>query len=201
MEDILYVYGGSLYVNLTNKCPCRCTFCIRQKSDGVGSGANLWLEHEPDFDEVIQAFEQKELSRYQAVVFCGYGEPLERIDLLIAVCKYLKEKDPDSVIRVNTNGLSDLIHGFPTVRLLKGLVDSVSISLNAPDAASYNRLCRPRFGEAAFDAMLTFAKECKHLLPEAILSVVDCISEQELKACQGVAREAGLPLRVREYAE
>ena len=198
---ILYELGANLYVNITNRCPCRCTFCIRQKSDGVGSGANLWLEHEPDFDEVIQAFEQKELSRYQAVVFCGYGEPLERIDLRIAVCKYLKEKDPDSVIRVNTNGLSDLIHGFPTVRLLKGLVDSVSISLNAPDAASYNRLCRPRFGEAAFDAMLTFAKECKHLLPEAILSVVDCISEQELKACQGVAREAGLPLRVREYAE
>ena len=155
---ILYELGANLYVNITNRCPCRCTFCIRQKSDGVGSGANLWLEHEPDFDEVIQAFEQKELSRYQAVVFCGYGEPLERIDLLIAVCKYLKEKDPDSVIRVNTNGLSDLIHGFPTVRLLKGLVDSVSISLNAPDAASYNRLCRPRFGEAAFDAMLTFAK-------------------------------------------
>ena len=154
---ILYELGANLYVNITNRCPCRCTFCIRQKSDGI--------------------------------------------DLLIAVCKYLKEKDPDSVIRVNTNGLSDLIHGFPTVRLLKGLVDSVSISLNAPDAASYNRLCRPRFGEAAFDAMLTFAKECKHLLPEAILSVVDCISEQELKACQGVAREAGLPLRVREYAE
>ncbi len=91
---ILYELGANLYVNITNRCPCRCTFCIRQKSDGVGSGANLWLEHEPDFDEVIQAFEQKELSRYQAVVFCGYGEPLERIDLLIAVCKYLKEKRP-----------------------------------------------------------------------------------------------------------
>lgn len=71
---ILYELGANLYVNITNRCPCRCTFCIRQKSDGVGSGANLWLEHEPDFDEVIQAFEQKELSRYQAVVFCGYCE-------------------------------------------------------------------------------------------------------------------------------
>ena len=125
---ILYELGANLYVNITNRCPCRCTFCIRQKSDGVGSGANLWLEHEPDFDEVIQAFEQKELSRYQAVVFCGYGEPLERIDLLIAVCKYLKEKDPDSVIRVNTNGLSDLIHETS----LESVFSSKSWKLTAP---------------------------------------------------------------------
>ena len=198
---ILYELGSNLYVNLTNRCPCRCSFCIRQKSKSVGTGDDLWLEHEPDFDEVIQAFGQKELSRYQTVVFCGYGEPLERIDLLLAVCKYLKEKDPDCMIRVNTTGLSDLIHGFPTACLLRHLVDSVSISLNAPDAASYNRLCRPSFGEAAFDAMLTFARECKRLLPEAVLSVVDCISEQELAECKRVAREAGLPLRIREYAE
>ena len=78
---ILYELGSNLYVNLTNRCPCRCSFCIRQKSKSVGTGDDLWLEHEPDFDEVIQAFGQKELSRYQTVVFCGYGEPLERIDL------------------------------------------------------------------------------------------------------------------------
>lgn len=198
---ILYELGNNLYVNLTNRCPCRCTFCIRGSSKGVGTGEDLWLAHEPGFDEVIRAFEEKQLSAYRAVVFCGYGEPLERIDLVLAVCKYLKEKDPDCIIRINTNGLSDLIHGFPTARLLKGLADSVSISLNAPDAAAYNRLCRPSFGEAAFDAMLRFARDCKQALPEAVLTVVDCISEEELNACRRVAREAGLPLRVRAYAE
>lgn len=198
---ILYELGRNLYVNLTNRCPCRCAFCIRQKSKGVGTGDDLWLEHEPDFDEVVHAFEEKELSSYDAVVFCGYGEPLERIDLLLAVCKYLKEKDPDCNIRVNTNGLSDLIHGFPTARLLSGLVDAVSVSLNAPDAAAYNQLCRPVFGEKAFDAMLSFAKECKRFLPEAVLSVVDCIPAKALEECRSVAREAGLALHVREYAE
>lgn len=198
---ILYELGGSLYVNLTNRCPCRCAFCIRGKSSGAGPEADLWLEHEPEFDEVVQAFAQKELSAYGAVVFCGYGEPLERIDLVIAVCKYIKEKDPDCKIRINTNGLSDLIHGFPTAGLLRGLADVVSISLNAPNAAAYHRLCRPVFGEKAFDAMLCFARDCKQLLPEAVLSVVDCIPAEELEACRRVAREAGLPLRVRAYAE
>lgn len=198
---ILYELGGNLYVNLTNRCPCRCAFCIRRKSRGIGSGEDLWLEKEPNFDEVIRAFEEKTLSAYGAVVFCGYGEPLERIELVLAVCKYIKEKDPDCKIRINTNGLSDLIHGFPTARLLRGLVDAVSISLNAPDAASYNRLCRPTFGEKSFDAMLRFAQDCRQLLPEAVLSVVDCIPAEALEACRQTAREAGLPLRVRAYAE
>ncbi len=198
---ILYELGRNLYVNLTNRCPCRCAFCIRQKSKGVGTGDDLWLEHEPDFGEIVRAFEEKELSSYDAVVFCGYGEPLERIDLVVAVCKYLKEKDPNCKIRINTNGLSDLIHGFPTACLLKDLVDAVSISLNAPDAAAYNRLCHPTFGEKAFDAMLRFAQDCKRLLPEAVLSVVDCIPAEELNACRAVAQEVGLALRVRTYAE
>lgn len=198
---ILYELGGNLYVNLTNRCPCRCTFCIRQKSSGVGSGTDLWLEHEPDFDEVVRAFGERELSAYGAVVFCGYGEPLERIDLVVAVCKWIKEKDPDCKIRINTNGLSDLIHGFPTASLLNGLADAVSISLNAPDAVSYCALCRPKFGEKAFDAMLRFACDCKRILPETVLSVVDCIPAEALDACRRVAREAGLPLRVRAYAE
>ena len=119
----------------------------------------------------------------------------------MAVCKYLKEKDPDCKIRINTNGLSDLIHGFPTACLLKDLVDAVSISLNAPDAAAYNHLCHPTFGERAFDAMLRFAQDCKRLLPEAVLSVVDCIPDEELNACRAVAQEVGLALRVRTYAE
>ena len=45
-----------LYVNLTNKCPCACTFCLRQTMDHVGKAHSLWLEREPSAEEVIAEF-------------------------------------------------------------------------------------------------------------------------------------------------
>ena len=109
MEDILYVYGDSLYVNLTNKCPCRCTFCIRSQKEGLGTAESLWLDHDPTAEEVIAAFGDYDLSAYQEVIFCGYGEPMCALDTLLAVCRYLRGVGGVK-IRVNTNGLGDLIH-------------------------------------------------------------------------------------------
>ena len=140
MEDILYVYGDSLYVNLTNKCPCRCTFCIRSQKEGLGTAESLWLDHDPTAEEVIAAFGDYDLSAYQEVIFCGYGEPMCALDTLLAVCRYLRGVGGVK-IRVNTNGLGDLIHGKPTAPLLEGLVDTVSVSLNTSDAEKYNAVC------------------------------------------------------------
>ncbi|MEG1448989.1 MAG: TIGR04100 family radical SAM protein [Oscillospiraceae bacterium] len=194
---ILYDIDKSLYVNITNKCPCSCVFCIRKESDTVGGSESLWLSQEPDFEMVKKEFEKKNLDDYDEVVFCGYGEPLERIELVAQICDYLRGIS-DIKLRLNTNGLSDLIHGKKTAKLLAGKLDTISISLNAPDAKSYNQVTQPKFGEKAFSAMLSFAKNCKELMSDVRFSVVDVISDEQIQRCQDISDEMGIPLRVRK---
>lgn len=195
MEETVYEYGGGLYVNLTNRCPCRCNFCIRSQADGLGSADSLWLEHEPTAGEVLSAFQKFNLSDYQEVVFCGYGEPLCALETLLEVSRGLKESGMK--LRINTNGLGDLINGKPTVPLLKGLIDVMSISLNAPDAQSYNALCHPSV-ENAYEAMLAYARACKDNF-DTRFSVVDVIGPDEIARCKKIAEEMGIPLRVRHF--
>jgi len=195
---IFYEFGGKLYVNITNRCPCSCVFCIRQNGDSVGDSQSLWLEHEPSIEEIIEAYEKADKTGCAEVTFCGYGEPLERLEIVLETCRFLR-RNTDMKIRINTNGLSDLINGKPTAHLLKGLVDTVSISLNASEAKEYTRVTRPSFGEAAFGAMLRFAEDCKRFVPEVVFTVVDIISGDEIEACRRLAEEMGIPLRVRAY--
>ncbi|WP_330377456.1 TIGR04100 family radical SAM protein [Cellulosilyticum ruminicola] len=195
---ILYEIHGGLYVNLTNKCPCNCTFCLRQEGDGAHGSDSLWLEHEPSLEEVIEAFEEENLSKYKEVIFCGYGEPTTRLETLIEVCKYIRSKS-DIKIRLNTNGLGDLIHGKPVAHLLKGYIDAISISLNAPTAEEYLAVTRPKFGIESFDAMLKFASEAKDYVPKVTLSVVDTIGEEAIEKCRKIAEDIGVSYRVREY--
>ena len=162
MKDLIFTYlvKNSIYVNLTNRCPCACTFCLRQNGDGVFGSGPLWLKHEPSLEEVKESLDQWNLSQYDEVVFCGYGEPMERLDVLLETASYIREKS-DVKTRVNTNGLGDLIWKRPTAQYLKGLIDSVSISLNACNKEDYLRLTRSKFGVESFDAMLKFAVDCK----------------------------------------
>ncbi len=200
MEDILYTYHGHLYVNLTNRCPCACTFCIRTQASGVGSAEDLWLDHDPSVQEVKDALDQYNLSDFDEVVFCGYGEPICALDTLIAVADYIHSKAAVQV-RVNTNGLGDLIHQKRVAPLLKGHVDVVSISLNAPNAQEYNQVTRPKFGIKSFEALLNFAKDCKQEGLDTRLTVVDVIGEKAVEESQKVADSLGIPLRVRVYEE
>ena len=143
---IVYEVGKNLYVNLTNKCPCSCTFCIRQNADGAYGSDSLWLEHDPDVREVCDALKSADYKKYNEIVFCGYGEPTERLDVLTATAKYIK--DNSSVpTRLNTNGLSDLINGRETAKELEGLIDTVSISLNAGTLDEYLKVTRPKYAE------------------------------------------------------
>lgn len=155
--DIIYRYKNQVYFNITNKCPCRCTFCIRNTEDAIGEASNLWFEQEPALEEIYKAIDEFDFSDCNEVVFCGYGEPTMALENLIAVSKYIRERYPFR-IRLNTNGLSDLIHKRSTAKEICQAVDSISISLNMPDAASYNEVVRPAYGEKSFDAMLKFGK-------------------------------------------
>ena len=195
---ILYDVGGKLYINLTNKCPCNCTFCIRRNGDGAYGSDSLWLEHEPSLDEVKAAFAKVDMSKYKEVVFCGYGEPMERVNEVIAVGEFVKANYGDVTVRLNTNGLGDKIHGVPTAKLLQGAVDIVSISLNSYCREKYNEVTRPKWDDA-FDAMLSFAADCKSYLPQVIFTVVDVIPPEDISRAKALAMSIGIPLRVREY--
>lgn len=198
MADIIYTYAGSAYMNITNKCPCRCVFCIRSNGDGLGSAESLWLKGDPTIEEIKAEIDNFDFSPFSEVVFCGYGEPTEALDNLIETAKYLKEKH-SLKIRLNSNGLSDLINGKPTAHLLEGIVDSISISLNAPDAESYQRVARSKFGMEAYPALLEFAEDCKKYIPSVKFTVVDVLSEEEIERCKKISDEMDIPLRIREW--
>ena len=194
MADIVYCYNDEVYFNLTNKCPCNCTFCIRNNGDSVGEAKTLWFDKEPTMGEIYKAIDAFDFSGYKEAVFCGYGEPTMALDKLIAVSEYMRIK-----LRLNTNGLGDLINKRSIAKEVCQAVDVVFISLNMPDAKSYNEVVRPAYGEKAFDAMLKFAQDCKKYTENVKFTVVDCIGEENVEKSRKVVEKLGIPLRVREY--
>lgn len=198
MLTIVYEVGDGLYLNITNHCPCRCEFCIRNGGDSAYGSDSLWLEREPEYDEIIAALESKTLSRYSEIVFCGFGEPTERLDLMLDICRWLREHSAPP-IRLNTNGLSDLINKEKTARRFVGLVDSISVSLNATSEKKYETLCHPSFGIESYHALLRFAADCSKEGIDTVLSVVDVIGRDEISLCRSIADSIGVPLRVRAF--
>lgn len=196
MDIIAYPIGESLYVNITNRCTNACTFCVRTTTD-FGMGYDLWLEREPSVDEIVKDIFKKGVENYRELVFCGYGEPTERFDDMMEVIKRVKEKTPVKV-RLNTNGHANLIAGHDVTSGMKGLVDVVSVSLNAPNKKEYNEICRCKYGEKGFEAMLDFVNRAKKYVPDVILSIVDVMDEQDKEKCRSVAEKAGVGFRVRE---
>lgn len=199
MMTITYKVKNGIYVNMTNRCPCACTFCLRKNGPGVYGSDPLWLEREPTVSEVCTDLDKWELSEYDEIVFCGYGEPTERLDDIIEVAKYIKSKS-DIKIRINTNGLSDLIHGEPTAKRLAGVIDTVSVSLNATNKEDYLRVVRPRFGIDSYDAMLKFTKDCTAYVPNVVMTVVDVVtSKEEQEKSREICESVGATLRVRPF--
>lgn len=198
---ITYPVKSGIYVNMTNRCPCRCTFCLRHNGDGVYGSDSLWLDREPTVEEICASIDTWDLSHHSEVVFCGYGEPTERLPDLLKVAAYIKSKS-SIPIRINTNGLADLIWNENTAPKLKGLIDTVSISLNATNKETYLQVVRPKFGIKSFDAMLQFAKDCSSYVPHVIMTVVDVVtSKEEQEICREICRSVNATLRVRPYEE
>lgn len=201
MMEILYKVHNNLYVNLTNQCPCACTFCLRQTMDRIGESDRLWLDHEPTYEEVIEAFRKFDLSQYEEVVFCGFGEPTMAFPVLKQVAKYVKE-NYNKPIRINTNGLGNLIWERDITPELEGIVDTISISLNTPNAEKYHELVRSKFGEKSFDAMLDFAKKATKYVPRVVLSTVDTtLTKEEEAECEKICASIGATYRIRPWEE
>lgn len=196
---ICYVLGNTLYINVTNRCTNRCSFCVRDKDCGIGD-VNLWLEREPTAEEMMEDIKKFNPKNYDEVVFCGYGEPTMRLDAVLACAKFIKENF-GSKIRINTNGQANLFYGENVAPRLKGLIDVVSISLNAKNADEYDKMCKSIYGKESFQALIDFAKECKQYVPEVVMSVVDILPQEDIAVCRRIAEDAGAKLRVRELIE
>lgn len=190
-----YPIEDRLYLNLTNRCPNRCVFCIRNNEKGVGY--DLWLDREPSAGEVLAA--AGDVSAYQEVVFCGYGEPLLRWEVVVEVARVLKARY-GAKIRINTNGLVEALLKQRILPQLAGLVDTISISLNAADADSYDRLCRSSLGPEAYPALLRFIRDSKEFIPRVVVSVVET-PEFDPEPVRRLAEELGVELRIRSYLE
>lgn len=198
---ISYEVGNNLYLNLTNKCPCACTFCIRNHADGAYGSDPLWLDHEPSAEEIFADLKKRDMAKYSEVVFCGYGEPTCRLDAVIAVANELKSHPNCPVLRINTNGLGDLINERPIAEELCSVIDIISVSLNAGTKDEYMKVTRPKF-ENAWEAMQKFTADCvKTGNSEVVMSVVDVIPSEQIEASRLLAESLGAKLRVREYDE
>lgn len=198
MADILYTYKNQVYANITNRCDCSCTFCVRTTKDTVGDATNMWFEKDPTLEEIKQAIDTFDFTNYNELVFCGYGEPTCALENMLATAKYVKEKYGVN-IRLNTNGLCNLYHKRNIVPELAEVIDSVSISLNAPTAEKYQAVTRPQF-ENAFPALLEFASLAQESIAHTQLSIVDVLPQDEIDACQRIADERGIYLKIRKFS-
>jgi TatD family-associated radical SAM protein len=197
-SSIVYWLEDILYLNITNKCPNCCYFCVRKFKNSIKE-FNLKLEKEPTIEEVIEELKKvKNKKNWSEVVFCGFGEPLERLDLVLEITPWIK-KNYWKTVRVDTNGQGYLLNqGRDVVLELKNAgVDKISVSLNAHDKATYNQICKPEF-EDAYENILEFIKRAKEAGLEIEATIVT-IPEVNLPKTKELAEKMGAKFSIRKY--
>lgn len=199
-DTIVYELYGKTYINLTNSCTNECEFCIRDIKDDV-IGNDMWLEHDNIIgDDVIEALLANKDNLKDEIVYCGYGEPTLRLSALIKSAKYIKENFKDKKIRLNTNGHGNLVYKTDIVPQLAQYIDSVSISLNAQDEKTYNKISRPKI-KNAYKGMIDFIKKCKENGLDTTVTIVTHFKDYDIdvEKCKQIAKELGVKFREREY--
>lgn len=196
-DTYVYELDGNVYINLTNKCSNGCEFCVRNERASY-YGNYLWIRHgDPTAEKVIAELEKKDVSAYKELVFCGFGEPTYKMGEMTAIAEYAHSRGLKT--RLNTNGQGNLINKRDIVPELKGKIDLVNVSLNAPDAESYQKICHSQYRLDAFPALVEFAKSCVKNGVACRFSVVDCIGAEAVESCRRLAESEGVPLYVRKY--
>ena len=192
---IAYRGGDAVYLNLTNRCSCACEFCLREWTEGV-FGENLVLDHEPDIPRVTQAIELAFLEGpADEVVFCGFGEPTMRLDVVLAVTEWLRLRRIR--VRLDTNGHGQLLNpdvDVPAALAAAGM-SAVTVSLNAADPEAYDLICRPLFSKA-HRAVIRFAELCLQHGMETTLTAV-AYPDADLPGCEAIAAALGTGFRTR----
>ena len=188
----------TVYVNLTNACTNSCVFCLREQKDDV-CGAEMWHDGNYTLDDIVTQFKEY-IPTPQNVVFCGYGEPFLKKDMMKAFAQYLRENYPEIKIRVNTNGHANAVYKTNVAEEFKGLLDEASVSLNSDNAEQYNEICQPKI-DNAFEAVKDFLKCCKDAGIKTYASIVTGFDEREINVenCEKIAKELGAEFRNREF--
>ena len=201
----------TVYINLTNACTNSCVFCLREQKDDV-CGAQMWHDGNYTLEDVIEQFKgfltphpdpllkERGIIIPQNVVFCGYGEPFLKKDMMKAFAQYLRENYPEIKIRVNTNGHANAVYKMNVAEEFKGLLDEASVSLNSDNAKQYDEICQPKI-ENAFEAVKDFLKCCKEAGIKTYASIVTGFDEREINVenCEKIAHELGAEFRNREF--
>jgi len=197
--SIAYYVGENIYLNITNRCTARCDFCLRRKSDGYGDEESLWLKHEPDADEVMEAAQIKDWQFASEVVFCGFGEPTMRLEVMLEVAHEMKKQKPDVKLRLNTNGLGSMLAERDITSELS-VFDAVSVSLNYIDEEQYSLHCRPMFGLKSFNGILDFISNLTKHVPKVTLTVISFLNNDEIALARKFAEDLGVEFRIRQVA-
>jgi TatD family-associated radical SAM protein len=203
MDTYAYILEDNLYINLTNLCTNDCIFCIRSLNDAV-AGSNLNLQSEKiKIEDVLDQVKEKITPQVKEVVFCGYGEPTLKLDLIKQVAEFTKKHYPHLPTRINTNGQANVIYKRNVVPELKGLIDKVSISLNSDNAEQYQELSKSKFGNEIYEDVKTFAKLCQDSGIDTTLTIVTGYQNNIINVdnCQKIADELGVKLRIREWLD
>ena len=191
---IAYRSRGRLYLNITSRCTLSCSFCPKNRHQWTLGGVNLYLPHEPTVSEVLTAV--GDAARFDEVVFCGLGEPSLRLYDMLEIAGGLRERGARRV-RVDTDGLANLVYRRDVTPDLEGFIDALSISLNAQDEATYNRHCRPSL-PGAYAAVLDFADRAREFVPDVRLTAIAGLANVDIAACESIARRLGVAFRSRQ---
>ncbi len=192
MNQISYQIEDRLYLNITDRCTLGCSFCPKNNGTMQLHEYDLSLDHRPSAQEVIDSI--GDVSAYTEFVFCGYGEPTLRLDVLLEIAKYIKGHG--GRVRINTDGLANLVHKRNVLPELGQYVDALSISLNAQSKEVYDRHCLPSM-PGSYQAMLDFMQQAPQYIGDVTATALEGLEGVDIAACEQIAAECGVRFRKR----
>ncbi len=195
--NILYPYKKKLYLNITNRCPIKCSYCIKYKWQWKFRSHYLKLAKEPSFKEIILLLSKYNINKYKEIVFCGYGEPFMRFYLLKKVAQWIKKNYPKTKIRVNTNGLGNVINKQNVCKSLNKIIDTISVSFNAHNETVYSKLHKTKISRP-LQKIIGFIKNCKKYVNNVTITTIQhpLIDKEKIKS---TAKKLGVNFRNRKY--
>lgn len=195
-QQVSYQIDNNLYLSITDRCTLECAFCPKTHGDMTVKGYDLSFNHRPTSEEIIASIDDP--TRYDEVVFCGYGEPTMRFNVLLEVARNVKARG--GRVRLNTDGLSNLVHKHDTLPELAECVDALSVSLNAQNSEVYDRHCRPNL-PGSYEAVLEFLREAPKHIQDVTATAIDGLEGVDIPACEAIAKDLGVKFRRRVLNE